>query len=577
MLHEFSLSHDRALMNFSLKYCDTKQKLLSSFGFRKVVDSFIKQKLKNQEIVIYNYYIDAIGNDDQFVDQLIEAYKLLCVFKVEEVLAVDNKYKIFFEDKEYFLELTEKLLTYWKRLERYTIVRNNRMGEGFQNVRFLIANQMFNSLILSTARRIQTTVTGKDLRVYRESTLGAMAGLTLNDITWNCPVEYKGLSTVPFISSVTIQPPFISYSKSNTRSGLFQESSKNPLDNIILDDDNWFVYPAKVGSMLTFVFFHKNFLAQGICLGNLFEMAREDEYIGKKPDMIYVYGYPAEDDHKVTHYYKDLKNDILIGYCNQCDEVDYFGYMKKMLLTLHNVKQIEKGRLPIHGAMVNIVLRNGKESNIVIMGDSGAGKSESLEAFRTLNEEYIRHMRIIFDDMGYLELKEDGVVKAYGTEIGAFVRVDDLDPAYAFEQLDRGVYMNMDKINARVTIPISSYDTIMRGYPIDYFLYANNYSESNQKIHLMSDLTEAIKVFEDGARKAKGTTSEVGLVKSYFANPFGPVQERKATEALVRQYFGDMQKAGTQIGEMYTSLAIDGQAHEGPKKAAEELFKLINE
>ncbi len=577
MLHEFTLSHDRALINFTLKYCDTKQKLLNSYGFRRVVDSFVKQILKNQEIVIYNYYIDALETDDNFVDSLVEVCKLLCVFSVDEVVAVDNKYKIFFEDREYFIELTEMLVLYWKRLERYTIVRNNRVGEGLQNVRFANANEMFNALVLSTVRRLQTTVLGKDIRVFRESTLGSMAGLTLNEVNWNCPIEYKGLTNIPFISAVTIQPPFISYTKSNTRSGIFQEHSKNPLENLILNEDDWYVFPAKVGSMLTFVYFHKNFLAHGVCLGSLFGMARENEYGGKKPDMIYVYGYPEESNEKNTFYYKDTKNDMLIGYCNYCDETDYFGYMKKMLLTLHNIKQIEKKRLPIHGAMVNIVLRNGMESNIVIMGDSGAGKSESLEAFRTLNANYIRHMRIIFDDMGYLEKQEDGTIKAYGTEIGAFVRVDDLDPAYAFEQLDRGVYSNMDKVNARVTIPISSYEVIMRGYPIDYFLYANNYSEADTKIHLLDDMNKIIQIFEDGSRKAKGTTSEVGLVKSYFANPFGPVQEREATEILVRQYFKDMQDAGTKIGEMYTSLAIDGQAHEGPRKAAEELFKLIND
>lgn len=115
--------------------------------------------------------------------------------------------------------------------------------------------------------------------------------------------------------------------------------------------------------------------------------------------------------------------------------------------------------------MVNIILKNGREANIIIMGDSGAGKSESLEAFRTLNEKYIRHMRVIFDDMGYLSLDADGQLKAYGTEIGAFVRTDDLDPTYAFSQLDRGIYTNPDKVNARVTIPISTYELISKGFP----------------------------------------------------------------------------------------------------------------
>ncbi len=33
---------------------------------------------------------------------------------------------------------------------------------------------------------------------------------------------------------------------------------------------------------------------------------------------------------------------------------------------------------------------------------------------------------------------------------------------------------------------------------------------------------------------------------------------------------------GVKIGEMHTSLAIDGKSKEGPKQAAEELFTLIN-
>ena len=385
MLNEFSLSRDRAMINFTLKYCDTSEKLLDSFGFRKVVEVFVK-KLKKEEGLIYNFYLDAFGTDDQLADAMVEVFKLLTVFDINEVLKVENKYSIFFEDRNLFIELIELLYGYWRKLERFTIVRNNRLGEGLQSVRFIQANNNFNDLVLATYRRIEETVMGYQHRVYRQLIAGANAGLTLNDVNWNCPIEYRGLTTIPFIGSVVLQPPFISYTKRNTREGIFQEHFKNPLENIVLNEDDWFVYPAKVGDLLTFVYFHKDFMAHGLALANLFELAVESDYIGRKPDMIYLFGYPDGDNEKRTFYYKDKKNDILIGYANYTDEIDYFGYMKKMLLTLHNVKKIEEGHLPIHGAMVNIVLRNGKESNIVIMGDSGAGKSESLEAFRTLNQ-----------------------------------------------------------------------------------------------------------------------------------------------------------------------------------------------
>lgn len=575
MLQEFSLSEGKAIMNFSVKFCDNRQKILNSYGFRKVVETFT-HKLQKDEPIIYNFYINSFKSEDEFSNSLIEVFKWLSVCNADEIIEVNNKYKVFFDDRDLFLELIDLLFDFWRRLERFAIVRNTTIAEGLQNVRFIQSSALFNELVQSIYRRACDTVTGYQSRVMRQFIAGANAGLMLSNINWNCPIEYYGLTSIPFITSVVFEPPFITYTKRNTRDGIFQEHHVNPIENIVLNEDDWFLYPVWVGSMLTFVYFHVDFMDQGFGLSNLFELAKESEYIGKKPDIIYVYGYPDGHQEKRTFYYKDKKNDILIGYANHCDDVDYFGYMKKMLLTLHNVKQMEKGNLPIHGAMVSIRLVNGRESNIIIVGDSGAGKSESLEAFRTLNEKYIRHMRVIYDDMGYLQKEEDGTIKTYGTEIGAFVRTDDLDPAYAYEQLDKGIYSNPDKINARVTIPISTYEIISRGYTVDYILYANNYTESSKKIKVIKDLDKAIEVFEDGARRAKGTTTEKGLVKSYFANPFGPVQERPLAEKLVREYFTKMAEDGVKIGEIYTSLAIDGRSKDGPREAAEELFTLIN-
>ena len=575
MLQEFTLSEGKAIINFSLKYCDSRQKILNSYGFRRVIETFIL-RLKKDSVIHYNYYINYFKTDEEFTKSLIEFFKLLTVCDIAEVLEVNNKYVIFTDDKDLFIELVELLYSFWRRLGRFAIVQNSSTGDGLQNVRFSHATELFNELVLSIYRRIEETVMGYQHRVYRQLSAGINAGLRLSNIQWNCPVDYSGLKDIPFITSVIFYPPLITYSKNNTRDGLFQEYTTNPLNNVVLNQDEWFLFPVKVGSMLAFVYFHKDYMTQGFGLANLFELAKENEYVGKKPDMIYLFGYKDGYEEKRTFYYKDKVNDILIGYANHSEEVDYFGYMKKMLLTLHNLKQMEYNHLPIHGAMVNILLNNGTEANIVIMGDSGAGKSECLEAFRTLNEEYIRHMRIIFDDMGILKIEEDGSIKGYGTEIGAFVRVDDLDPSYVFQQIERGIFMNPDKVNARVTIPAATYDTIMKGYKVDYFLYANNYEDSKDRIAFFSDLNKAITVFEDGARRAKGTTSEKGLVKSFFANPFGPVQEKDKAKELINIYFHEMEKQGVKIGEIYTKLAIPGNETTGPKAAAEEMFKIIN-
>ena len=191
MLQEFTLSDGKAIINFTLKFCDTRQKILNSYGFHRVIETFI-QKLKKDEVIIYEYYIKEFKTDDEFEKTLIEAFKLLTVCNPDEVQNVHNKYAIFFNDKDLFIELIELLYSFWRRLERYTIVHNSSIGSGLQSVRFMQANELFNELILSIYRRIEETIIGYQYRIYRQLTAGANASLTLSDINWNCPVGYKG-------------------------------------------------------------------------------------------------------------------------------------------------------------------------------------------------------------------------------------------------------------------------------------------------------------------------------------------------------------------------------------------------
>ena len=61
------------------------------------------------------------------------------------------------------------------------------------------------------------------------------------------------------------------------------------------------------------------------------------EVITIKPD--------GEHDFEVTEtiFYDDSANDILIGTIPFRKEYAYFGYLKKMMLTLHNVKMMKMG------------------------------------------------------------------------------------------------------------------------------------------------------------------------------------------------------------------------------------------
>ena len=166
-----------------------------------------------------------------------------------------------------------------------------------------------------------------------------------------------------------------------------------------------------------------------------------------------------------------------------------------MMLTLHNVRKINQRQLPIHGAMVKITLHSGEVKNIVVMGDSGAGKSETIEQIKVFGAAYIRDLVTVYDDMGVLLLDEEGKVKTSGTEIGAFVRLDDLDAGYSFKELDRSVFMNPDKVNARIVIPITDYKDVVAHHDVDFFLYANNYEEGGESLSFFDDVNSALDVF----------------------------------------------------------------------------------
>ncbi|MGL5254481.1 MAG: phosphoenolpyruvate carboxykinase [Brevinema sp.] len=569
---EFDVVRSGIVLNLNQRYCHSSVELLESEGFDSVFSRFIAQSKENDTIA-YRYVVSCCDERD-LKENLISLFKLLSYQMIDD----ENKHLLpFLKDTEKFISFIEELYNYWLKIERYAVLYNDRPARsGLQRNDLIPAIDSLTNLIIETRRQIKERISHRSSLVLRQSRSSINAGLSLGNVSWECPTEYSFLKEVPFIEKLVLMPPFIVYPKKNTRDGFFNVVDKNPLANIRLDNENWFCYPIKVGDLLTFVYFPRDFMSQGVTLCNLFETASVEDYVNRKPDMIYVYACDDGDDKVKTLCYHDEKNDIMVGLVNRNNAIDYFGYMKKMLLTLHNLKAIHRKELPIHGAMVSITMKNGIHKNVVIMGDSGAGKSESLEAFRALAGDYLQKMVIVFDDMGIFRINADSKPIAYGTEIGAFVRLDDLDQGYAFKELDRSIFMNPDKINARVIIPVATYTEIMRGEPVDYFLYANNYDDpTGESLSFFENAEEAKPTFVDGKRMAKGTTTEKGITTSFFANPFGPVQKEKETRVLIDQFFDDMFKKGVKVGQIYTRLGVSGKEQEGPKEAAKYLFELL--
>lgn len=577
MSKEFSITGNKAILNLSEQFFNDVNELLNSESFLDLTKSFINYHKKDSTRVyayIEQFFINS--SVDSLARELVDILKLLTVMNIDEISSKINKYHNLNKEKDGVLKIVEEFYNYWRNLERYSIIEQKEDSRGVGVVNFVEINEKLKNMILQAYRRIEMSVLGEWPKVYRQVPAAADASIMIRKFDKKYPEIYQSLNDIPFITQVMIETPYITYTKSNKRDGIFEEVYENPILDSNINSPHFFCYPAKVGDNLIYIYFHRDLLTHGVSASNLFELADVKEIENKKPDAIYIYG-PKDKGKRKNSFYYDKENKLYVGYVAYSDEVDYFGYLKKMVLTLNNVINIKKGYLPIHGAGLSVVLQNNKTVNIVILGDSGAGKSESIEAFRTLAKDYIKEMTIVFDDMGSFRIK-NGKVYAYGTEIGAFVRLDDLDAGYAFKQIDRSIFMNPDKINSRLIMPVATFDEINLGYQVDFFLYADNYSavlDGCNSIEIFDTKEEALRIFKRGARLAKGTTTETGLVQTYFANPFGPVQKRKECDKLLDKYFDNLFENNIKVGTIKTQLGLSHMEFEGPRSAAIELFELI--
>ncbi len=572
--------------------CRTPAELLRSALFHRVLKGFLAVQYRlNTDIAAT---VAACGAETGFADgsrnfdveRLSEVLTLLMANRLEEVAARRPDLAPLAGLGLQMQELVEELYNFWRKTERFVV-----MEEAFQAANimtrdyhdwFIQVVQSFEDLVRETYRRISFNASGELPKIYRQLPSGAGAGLLVERIPWKCPPgAYGELADIPLVQLVVIEPPLIYYPRRNFREGTFKKADYNPLAGAHLAKDEWYCFPAKVGLLLIFIYFHRDFLSLGTSLSNLFEVARGDELTGRQPDGVLAFGLMdglAEGDNAV--FYEDEAAGLVVGGVRSGDDVDYFGYIKKMTLTIHNAIMLNRGMLPLHGAMAHLVLRDGRPLNLLLVGDSGAGKSESLEALRDLAAENLSQLRIIFDDMGVIGQDAAGSPVAFGTEIGAFVRLDDLKPGYAYSEIDRSIFMNPQASNARVVIPVSTHREITQGCPIDLFLYANNYEEVNDEQPVLSFIEspeEALEVFRSGARMAKGTTDERGLIHTYFANPFGAPQKREQHEVIAGEYFSRLAAAGVKLGQLRTRLGIPGYESSGPEEAARAILEYLAE
>ncbi len=572
---------NKAVLNIRERMCETADEMLKTDKFRAVLDLCLENlRAKNSPL------LEIFGENElnkESVDDLQQTLSLLYKYEQHVVPHIFEKAPVFMKNLDKLAGFVEYLYDFWRHFDRFII--NDSHGDRLDKRPYRTFNETIEQLthLIRTAyRHIQENISGSHPNVYRQVPAGAeVAVISLPKDILYTGQKYKKLNTIPVIRQMLIYPPLVIQQPMNKRTGHFKLINKNPIDLADLKSDEWICFPAKVGKLLIMTYFHLEFFELGFSMCNLFQLA-DDKDLEQKPDALFLYGIPGNAldglSKYATVFYDDEENGIFVGAIPNRQEFGYFGYLKKMILTLHNSIIMKLGKMPFHGAMIKILLQGNKKATILMMGDTGAGKSETLEAFRVLGEKHIRELTIIADDMGSIELDQEGYPIGYGTEIGAFLRLDDLQPGYAFGHLDRSIIMNPSQVNARIVFPVTTFDTLILGHKIDYILYVNNYEEidgDHPVIEKFSTEEWALDIFREGAVMSKGTTTSSGLVHSYFANIFGPPEYKCIHEEIVAKFFKAFFKSNVFVGQMRTRLGIAGYETSGPRDAALELLRII--
>ena len=271
-----------------------------------------------------------------------------------------------------------------------------------------------------------------------------------------------------------------------------------------------------------------------------------------------------------TVFFDDAAHGLLVGAVPLDDRFAYFGYLKKMVLTLHNVAAMKRGLMPYHGAFTRLVLpgrRRGRRAAHRRHGDRQVGDPRGAapgrrragrascasspttwapsrwSARRPRARAGLRHrdrrLRAPRRPAAGLRHRPDRPGHHHEPAEGQ-------RPGGAAGDHPRRGAARLPRRRAAVRQQLRA----GRRRPPDHRAASPTPSA-------------ALAVFREGRAMSKGTTSASGLVANYFANIFGPAQRPAQHDALAERTFAAAFAGGAFVGQLRTQTRAAGLRRRG--------------
>ncbi|MBR5048888.1 MAG: hypothetical protein IKX74_04540 [Erysipelotrichaceae bacterium] len=560
------LAGDTVIINLSRKSYKSVDELVAGESFNAFLQRYFKD-LAVRDIRIYRWLTNGRPLEET-VPSLIELIRQLLV-QGEEITEVQMSQL----DRMKSLYIAEDCYSYWRSKKRFTLLSGNRADAMMSS--FIDYDEKYNSLIRQLYRTCREKLLGRGDKIYRQTSSGSNASCLLMKYRIRLPGAYASLRNVPFIARVMLRTPIMMDFENADKHCDMASLDENPLDSFSLDIRDFFCLPLKVGDLLCLTCFHKDYLAQAICLVNMFELAEETDCLSRTPDLICLFGLTGEGAR--SGFYHDADNGIHLAALSSGNCDGSFSVIKDAILTLHNLAQLDRGRLPVRGSMMEIYFRDDTRKSLLLIGDMGAGKSETIEALMELSNELrtdrsVRRVEVVFDDMGTLRIADSRIV-ARGSETGGLERLDDLWQN-VYRDIEKGVFINLQKQDPKVILPISSHEMINCDHVIDMVLYANNYAE-RIGIERFEHYGQFRDCLIEGRHMRKDPEGRNELASVFLANPCIPEERQPQCRQIMDEIFGKLFENEVYAGQLFTNLASGNQ--ENLRESARCLWQLLGQ
>ncbi len=249
------------------------------------------------------------------------------------------------------------------------------------------------------------------------------------------------------------------------------------------------------------------------------------------PEAVSFLGLPTKvmgEEYRVGYFFDKKKGgekkggeSLPVSWVNAESITDYVGYLKKPILTVANEKALEKGMMPVHGSAFSIIFKNGLRKTMVLGGDSGTGKSETIIAMmkQIINNKglakKVEGIEFLSGDMLTLFEGNDNQAYMLGTEQGDFMRMTEIPEDWEQRVRDRinlGSKTNLtDKHNPRISIGnLCNPNEFLKPVRVNCFFNINNYETPEKSAVRITETPKnlLLEEFVDGFRSEQGTSGD---------------------------------------------------------------------